>query len=123
MRCRNSRPYRSATASKSPARVPSYSMSISRSPRVATAMGEATTSLTMGDASEERVDRRGAGGQGRDLRDLAVHDVHRLESVPRHEEHAPLLGVDPPVREGAAEGREGHPARGLRADALPPRAG
>src|SRR3990170_2265247 len=121
MRCRNSLPYRSATASNSPPRVPSYSMSISRSPRVATAIGEATTSLTMVDAAEERVDRRGVRGDGGEGRERRAQHGRRLEAVPRDEEDNPLVPIDPAVLQGALQGRDGRPSRRLGEDALRPR--
>src|SRR3989337_4316903 len=107
-------------ASNSPPRVPSNSMSISRSPRVATAIGEASMSLTMGDAPEERVDRRGGRGDGGEGRERRAQHGRRLEAVPRDEEDNPLVPIDPAVLQGALQGRDGRPPRRLREDAPPP---
>src|SRR3972149_5874659 len=96
-------------------------MSISRSPRVATAMGEATTSLTIAYSSEERVDRRGVrchGGKGREGRGK---DLGGLQPVPGDEEDDPFAPVDPPVLARAFQGGDRRASCGFREDSLRPR--
>src|SRR6266571_2472723 len=111
MRWWNCRPYLPETTSKSWASVPSNSRSISRSPWVATAMGEARTSLTIAGPSEERIHRGGRRRDRRQGQERVPPDAGRLQAVSRDEQHDALVAIDPAVLPSASQCRDGRAAR------------
>src|SRR3989304_3544925 len=118
IRCWNCRPYMFVSRSNSCPRVPSNSTSISLCPCVATAIGEASTSLTMAGSPQVRIDGREGGRDGRERRECVFPDARRLQPIARDEEHDALVAVDASVRAGAAQRGDRRPSSGFREHAF-----